>query len=338
MPCFGHEKPLENEALKDSTQCTPMISLPARIDPKGPRDFYLEFSMIYTQAMLKGIDFLVLEKNRVSKEGLHTDKKKRIHWPEKYGPAFRISAGLNVRDDWILYAEYFHYGHREKMSRISEPKELEFFIPDYITIPMDYCLKAKGNLHLVHDAINACLSRPSYLGNHFTYTPFLGLRADWTQKAIKEFFTDPDSFLVFPYFQNSSSWALGARTGVDAAYLLGSGFNLKGKAAFNLVYYHQHQTVQNYISGDGKTVSPYTDRNTIDQIIRPEIDLDLYLGWGRYLRDQKVHLEILAGYEFQALFSQQTQSEYYDTTLFYGERKGSSLFFSGFSLSVKVDF
>jgi hypothetical protein len=140
--------------------------------------------------------------------------------------------------------------------------------------------------------------------------------------------------------QNSSnSWGVGPRVGLDASYLLGMGIRFEGRAATSLLvtqfthvrHKETQATVGNLPTTLGSSIHNYN-------CVRPEGDLSIGLGWGRYSPKGRFHFDLTANYDFLVFFEQNMIRKLLDQTISGVSPAVSNLYFQGLNITARFDF
>ena len=185
-----------------------------------------------------------------------------------------------------------------------------------------------------------------YQGQQLIVKPFLGLRGAWIRQGIDVTITPPTAIftsLTSPTLtskNSSNSWAIGPRVGVDASYLLGMGLRFEGKAAASLLVTQFTHVRHEENVGAPVIASPSTLASQIKKYncLRPEADLGIGLGWGKYLSKGRYHFDLTANYDFLVFFEQNMIRKLLDQTISGVSPAVSNLYFQGLNITARFDF
>lgn len=189
------------------------------------------------------------------------------------------------------------------------------------------------------------INRAFYQGKDVIVTPFVGLRGAWIRQNINVTITPPSGIftgLSYPTItseNSSNSWAIGPRVGLDASYLLGMGFRLEGSTAGSLLAtQYTHVRHQENIATIGNTPSTIGTEINNYNCVRPEVDLGLGLGWGKYLSEGRFYFDLSANYDFIAFFEQNMIRNLLDQSVAGVGSSASNLYFQGLNITARFDF
>ncbi|MEI8300714.1 MAG: Lpg1974 family pore-forming outer membrane protein [Chlamydiota bacterium] len=189
------------------------------------------------------------------------------------------------------------------------------------------------------------ITRAFYQGRDVVVQPFLGLRGAWIRQRMNVTITPPIGIFTgtvsstITSKNTSNSWAIGPRAGIDASYLLGMGIRLEGGVAGSLLV-TQYPHVRHEENVATLTVTPSTLATEIKNYncVRPEVDLNIGLGWGRYLSQGRYHFDLAVDYDFIAFFEQNMIRKLLDETIAGTGAAASNLYFQGLNITARFDF
>ena len=161
------------------------------------------------------------------------------------------------------------------------------------------------------DLFDLTAGRPYYLSKIVTISPFGGVRAAWIRQNLHIQATVPAAASSAPLIPQpinscnySNSWGLGPVFGLDGHCLLGLGFRLEADGGISILFtqYPTLSHTENFATGETYPRLALVSKNY--NCIRPMANLGLGLGWGRYLNDNKYHLDFAADYDFNVFWNQ----------------------------------
>ena len=184
-----------------------------------------------------------------------------------------------------------------------------------------------------------------YQGQQLIVKPFLGLRGAWIRQGIDVTVTPPAGTFTslnsptITSTNSSNSWAIGPRVGLDASYLLGMGFRFEGRAAASLlVTQFTHVRHKENVVTPGQTPTTLASQIKKYNCLRPEGDLGIGLGWGKYLSQGRYHFDLTANYDFLVFFEQNMIRKLLDQTISGVSPAVSNLYFQGLNITARFDF
>ncbi len=253
-----------------------------------------------------------------------------------YNPGFKVGLGADFdHDNWVGFVEYTWFHQQTKTENINAGAGNMFSMSDWFYNLYDvtsFSSKWRSNL----DILDATLSRPFYQGRSLTVLPFGGLRGAWIRQNLR---MDASSVLLgdVQSHNKSNSWAVGPRAGMQAHWLIGSGFRIEGDAAGSLLYTRFTNVGHRQDSGTGGDIDTLympDDLNTVN----PTFDMGLGLGWGSYFDRQSYHFDLLANYDFNVFFGQNVMRTLVNTDNAYAEAATGSLYLQGLTVTARFDF
>jgi len=198
---------------------------------------------------------------------------------------------------------------------------------------------------LALDIGDLLINHAFYQGQELIVKPFLGLRAAWIRQGIDVTVTPPSSIFtslsspILTSKNSSNSWAIGPRVGLDASYLLGMGIRFEGRAAASLlVTQFTHVRHEENVATPGITPSTLASQIKKYNCVRPEGDLGIGLGWGKYLANGRYHFDLTANYDFLVFFEQNMIRKLLDQTISGVSPAVSNLYFQGLNITARFDF
>ena len=318
----------------DDKELMSAYNAPARIDVKGCYDLFIIGSYLYWQPIIQD---LILAREEFTDAG-GTDYVKYIDIDPDYTSAFKIGVGKNFAyDNWVAYIEYSRF-HSSDSRSYTLPEGLYVSVPTWLTYDnfahlVDNNVWGKWKLHL--DLLDLEISRPYYLGNKLTFLPHAGLRGGWIDQNIDARYTDVITLVDVDSNNESDSWIIGPRMGLDANWHLGEGFCIFGNAAASLLYQNSKAKMKHQDCGNPHLL--YLNIIRKKSQITPNFEAALGLGWGTYFDNMNWHFGLTAGYDFHIFWHQNYLQSLMNT--FRGELiKEGNLMLHGLTITGRFDF
>ncbi len=312
---------------------------PSSIDVCSSWDVFTTGSFIYWQASEDNLQ-LGINSDMTGSQALPLNGT-IINMDFGFKPGFKVGLGMNMgRDNWTLYSEYTWLQTNNSASFTEDDSQIAlslWTIPARSLSSELHSISGKWHLHL--NLLDLVLQRNYYVGSQLTFSTYFGGRAAWINQKYHTTQTETTGSVSFDTSQKSESWAVGARAGLDADWLLGYGIRFYGKTAFDALYtqYGRHAEIDNpTIATKDVNLHEYAI-NTI----RPHSEIELGFGWGSYFDNNNWHIDLAAGYNFQVFFDQNMFIQ------FVGESgsgvgsvvtRGGNLYLQGLTTSVRLDF
>ncbi len=271
-----------------------------------------------------------------------------------YASGFQVGLGCNFHgmDDWRLKLDYTWYENSDSLKTTPGSGQYLAVSSSSIKAPggLSIGLLLSGDLQttakLHFSELDATLQRMFYQGKSLTARYSMGVKALWideygTSYGSKLFFIGENIPFAVPLrgsFQTTSSinsWALGPVFGFQTNWLLGYGLRIEGNLRGSLVY-TSYTKLQFTASGQ------FTDTGSSNLIlsqpnhyntVSPVLETSLGLGWGSYLCNRNLYLDLFVGYDFNI---------YWDRTMLDAVRQNNgapgNLQLQGLNGRVGIDF
>lgn len=261
-------------------------------------------------------------------------------------PGFKVGIGADFDiDHWVGYLEYT-WLHASTSQSLTAPSGQIINLGTWYGrygAALDHTAASVSSKWRVNlDMLDALVSRPYYEGRNLTITPFAGIRALWLRQNFRLSATAPiTATLPGPIISHnqSKSWALGPRAGMQSHWLLGLGFRLEADAAAALLF-QRYSTVAH--RGDAISATPAGAGDLIQYkkygCLRPIMDMGLGLGWGTYLDCQNYYLDLAANYDFLFFWGQNMMRHLVDDYAYGIDGAPADLFYNGLTLTFRFDF
>lgn len=330
---------------------------PDSLDIKCSWDIGLYGAFLYFQAKEEGLETAIVTEIDPEPKTVETQV---VDMNFKYKPAFRVGFSANFcNDNWVLYAEYLWYHTTNANTSFSIDAELNSILQvnnywgGFVNGSFDQlsstkrcdCYDAEGSWKIDLDIVDLQLARKYYVGQCLTFMPHIGLRALWMDQKYKaEYFCLDFSLLNESILLNStssfSSWAIGARGGIDTNWNFCAGIRFFGNTNLSILY-----TDYDSIKSDSDAlITTATDQfqakgsfSTDACFLRPETDIALGVGWGDYFCCNSFYFDMAFAYEFHVFWDQNMLPNSGDYSTIPSALRGN-LYLHGLSITARLDF
>jgi len=327
----GHER--------DQGKMMPGYNAPARYNQVGKWDFFLRADFIYWRPRQDGMELGITVPDHGGAIPATPNVGGRVvNFDSDYKPGFRVGAGMSFPNDSSTISLLYTRLHgKHKTSQDAPTGGVIGDVWSSGTGAFTTASTVSGNWDLKLDFLDGVASRRYYVGKCLTVEPTVGLRAAWINQ---EYAVHYHSATVLDSEQrihnHSDSWGLGPIFGVDASWLMGSGFRIFGKASGSALYTHYRVHLS-----ENSSTAPTTDfinvRNTVSQL-RPMIETALGLGWGRYFFNNKLHFDLMVAYDFNIYWDQNMMRQLKDLQDLGSGANPGNLSVNGLTVSARFDF
>ena len=350
--------------------CTPSAySEPAAIQLDCGWNTFVTANFIYWEAVQDGMDLAVPGQGTIvpplSAAAQSAVGESILFQDTDYKPGFQVGLGWSSStclDNWVLYAQYtWLHGSTSTDSTAPNPDvdtingvalpqnglwipsswfsgQFQNNITTEISSEWDYKI----------DIVDAQISRPFYSGARFTVNPFFGLRGAWIRQSLDLSATSvaggnvavSDALHEADY--NSRAMSVGPRIGMNGNWHLGYGVRFEGNAAASLLF-TAFDVHQNQSSPDAAGNFRFPLKTKIDDlnVLRPNLDLSLGLGWGSYFGCRRFYVDLAATYDFSVFWQQNMMRYLADLTENLTAHPGAAagdLFLHGLTVKTRFDF
>lgn len=333
---------------------------PARIKVNGKWNFNLNASFIYWHASEDGLDVAFQERrvptNAANTQLLRTGGDMSNH-TGSYKPGFKVGAGLTTAnfDDWMINAQYTWYRSMNHESRGKNDPTVAYRVNNWFPNQHNiYAGSVSSDWGLHFQLIDLTMSRPFYQGSRLTVNPYAGLRSALIRQhftvEMHNIFTNVDNAGGAPFttterrsLSKSNSWSIGPVFGMNSNWLLGAGFRGLANASAGILY-TRYTTVSLVSEQSDTTPTMSFPAGAIDSewdkhnALRPFLEFDLGLGWGRYFHDMDYFIDFSASYDFLCFPSQNMMRVNADAA---NSRTGGApgdLYLHGLTVNARFDF
>ncbi len=328
---------------------------PGSIATKGGWDVFFDASFIYWHADQDNMDLAYGGAQNASSaaEATAPVSSQVLFQDVSYKPGFKVGFGFNTDyDGWVGNVEYTWLHQTTTTSANAPATATASGTGAGVWVPNDWfaatgaviqASQINSSWKLQMDMIDASMSRPFYQGRQLTILPYAGLRSLFLRQALRINATNVFNTAMPAYSSEniSQSWSIGPNAGMNAHWIVGSGFRFEGFAGASILYtrytkiaHDEHNQV-----AAGSATSPFVGRVTQLGTLRPVMDAGLGLGWGTYFSNQAYHFDLLARYDFMVAWSQNVMRQL--TNLYTPDSVGApagDLHLHGLTLSARFDF
>lgn len=345
----------------------PAYNAPAVVLLKNERswlpDIFIDASFLYYYASQDGMNLATSAQlyEAISATpwlNIETNNGQLLSQEFSYKPAFQVGIGSNF-DEWKFLANYTWVRQTtETKSSAPSPEPVVSGIGNWVVNNWIEQFTASGRAisgpyltsewKLGLDLIDLMAGRPYYEGKTVTISPEFGLRGalirqhlnlDLTVSSLVTTLVNSSESTIFSK-TFSNSWGIGPIGRVSGSCLLGNGFRIKADTALASLYttYTNIKHSENVVS-----TSPYPGNIGVRvkdglHVMRPELEMSLGLSWGSYLCNEKFHINVYAGYDFNIFWNQNMIRTLMDETLVGIAANPGSLYLQGLNIQAVFDF
>jgi Legionella pneumophila major outer membrane protein precursor len=343
-PCPPNTKPFDQGYELCSNNMMGAYNAPARIDVCGSWDFFVDVSFIYWHASEEALEPTLSDS---SPNGLPIVNGQITQMDFKYEPGFKVGIGYNLscHDDWQFYVGYTRLHFDQSVSTTSPALGVLYPLQSHPAFSSAFDITfARESWNVDIDLIDFEMARPHYVGTMLVFRPFIGLRAQWIDQKLNTRYSGvtgiPGSTLQdvnFRVLQDSKTWAVGPRVGLDSNWLLGCGFRLIGNIAGSIVY--TKYTTLNYKEKNLITDADIINVGEEQNVLRAILEFQSGLGYGLYFCNNAYHFDISATYDFHHFWNQNAYRNFVSAVAVGKSFSNyANLYLHGLTLTVRFDF
>ncbi|HLB53126.1 MAG TPA: Lpg1974 family pore-forming outer membrane protein [Chlamydiales bacterium] len=264
-----------------------------------------------------------------------------------YASGFQVGAGFHTgpKSDWRICTEYTWYRNSDSLTT-----NVNVSLPLQPLISGTLLYEVNRDVSLSFDNADFLLQGPLYASKSLTASFLAGLEALFiTRKVDLSGFLDLstslfDLFELGVDFSNlnsdfkTTSWSLGPKFGFNASWLLGVGLKVLTNVTSSLLYTQYSSNAS--VDALGSII--FGVPNTIDtelslalnnlNTLRAASTAYLGLGWGYYFSDDRYHLDLAVGYDFNAYWNFVTDAVRATWLL------PATLYLQGLNIKARFDF
>ncbi len=327
---------------------------PARIQTRCPWDVYFDASFIFWQPSEDNLEIGFANTTARSGETFtNTDgiNGNFVNMDFNFKPGFKVGMGYDFDyDSWDMHAEYtwFHATNSTHSNGPAGGQLIRIVGAPVEDITNSLYNSARGSWKLKMDIVDLDIGRWCYVGTKLTFRPNFGARADWIRQSLSN--VASRTAVVTPagvtadvatVHQNSVSWALGPKVGLDANWNFGWGLRFFGNTEADLLFtkYTRLKYNETHSGANSEAGLPFSTKQTQVYCVRPHLDLELGFGWGTYIDCNNWYLDFALGYEFQVFFNQNMFRHFDDFTMaLHSTMPNGDLYLQGLTAAFRLDF
>ena len=317
----------------------------ARVDVQNSWDVFMTASFLYWYADQEGMDIAYPTTNTGTV--LTPYDVNYVTQKFEFKPGFKVGMGVNFDfDNWVASVEYTWFHQSTLLGSIQPPTDARGGTAVYAM--SSWYNNLAGTVYATNvvskwrcniDIADAVMSRPYYQGRKLTILPFGGVRGAFIRQNMRlDATTYPAVDIAIPRVSHnhSNSWAVGPRAGFQGHWLLGCGFRMEGDVAGSVLYTRYTSVGHREDTGTNDTTSwvGYDDYNTM----RPMVDMGIGFAWGSYFDRQNYHLDLLATYDFNAMWGQNMMRALNNTYYTSSAWEAPDLHVQGLTFTARFDF
>lgn len=319
-----------------SSLCSAQICPPCQAGYNAPyripscMDMFTNFQFLYYQGIEEGLD---VGNDQTTNGNTITIRNQGMNF--SFDPGFKIGIGKYLNhDDWKVYLEYMRF-HQSTSTSFSGN-----MITPYWGFSNATYTEAKATWKLKLDIFDLELAREYFIGKCLTVNTHVGLRGAYIRQQYKANYEDIDT--VTTSDNKLSSWGIGPSMGFDMKWFICNRFHLYGDFLWGILY-------TNYITfsqkihtegqlGNSSNVGQFTSNLTKSDpcFLRPEVEANVGIGWGRPYCSKKYYLDLKLGYNFNVFWDQNIFYRPSSTSYYYSNP--GSLYLHGVSLSLRFHY
>ncbi|MEL7430942.1 MAG: Lpg1974 family pore-forming outer membrane protein [Chlamydiota bacterium] len=253
-----------------------------------------EGRFLYWEAREEG---LALGKIKPSQKSLDNEVLQQDY---AFKPGFNLSLMFQLsRSNWdttFSYTQFDSMIHTKIQGKNTEVILSPFFDPiiELERLESDWTLKLT--------LLDTELGKTCFLGEHFFYRPFIGLRFYLlNQKLFLDGYPFPVGLFMNPalasvtfYSQTANHWSrshsLGPRVGTDLDFLLGYGLQAHCNVASSIVYFNYDASAQRSIDLEEDIETKITINN--DAFLRALSEISTGLSFGGHLFHEQLYVDV----------------------------------------------
>lgn len=260
-----------------------------------------------------------------------------------YSSGFQVGLGINLAgmDDWNLYSEYTWYKNSVTTSLVSSPDHL--FEKQGRGSPFYLDASASSELKIKLDALDLLLQRPFYFGKKLVANFSAGLSALWISQNVnksadglrKNLLNSAPYPFESSFSQHLTSWGLGPKFQLETMWRLGLGLQILANLSTSILYTRYNLdgslSITNTIDSVTTTRTPSIDGLDNYNVLRPITQAFLGLGWDKNLCQDRYHIGLSAGYDFNVYWN-------YDMLNYAAFKEKSDLYLQGLNVQFLFGF
>ncbi|HSX26624.1 MAG TPA: Lpg1974 family pore-forming outer membrane protein [Chlamydiales bacterium] len=302
----------------------PAYNQSAAIDTRCSWDVWVDGSFTYWQALQDNMEIGIADSETAAQLSANTTVDGHIiNTNFKYKPGFKVGAGMKFDyDDWDAYAGYTWFRssvHTSSNGPANGTSPVTFGMilpmvgkPRTIGTAVYDTVSSRWKCNM--DFVDAIMGRWYYVGRKLTFHPYAGARGAWIRQKFNTTYTVVDPLFATNQsttvgdsdvtHQQSHSWAVGPKMGIDINWMLGEGLRLYSCGSGDILFTRYNKSSTKEVHTVGTTITTTEISQKKINTVRTHLDMEMGLGWGTYLDCNNWYLDLSAGYGFQVFFDQ----------------------------------
>lgn len=277
----------------------------------------------------------------------------------QYEPGFKVGLGANFNDEWVIHSEYTWFRGNTSIER--EAPENTSTVPGFGLWMMEDWFQQASDGHSLSgtsvashwklglDIIDLDVGRPYCQGRKLAISPFAGLRALFIDQHVNVALTEdivsvggtPALLGPQPIYShnNSHGWGIGPRIGFMAHWNIPANFKIEWGCSGSLLAMEYTDISHSEDAFSlGVPSGPYQIGLKDQFLMRPNVEMQLGLGWGMYSFCHKYYISAHASYDFAYFWGQNVIRQMLDS--YWAQTGGNcgDLFFHGLTFTARVDW
>lgn len=320
-------------------------------------DLFVNAAFTYWRADEEGLDIAnsgELTRNGIGGFVISSSKNSKVLKQNfDYAPGFKLGIGSKICDNSVVLLEYTWFRNTTHQSH--ENNYSSYSAEDSVWIPNNWFIQttdqgqsiAGSNLsskwHLGLDLLDLSLGHRFCESSCYGISTFFGLRSAWIRQNIKvginvpgELTGDMTSSTFVHSHNDSNSWGIGPRVGLNSYWLLGEGLRFEGDVAVSLLYTQYKLKHKEDVAAIYLNPSSLNTRYKNYNCLRPNLEMKLGLGWEKILCGYSV--DFLVSYDFMIFWEQNMSRKLMDQTVNGGGAAASNLNVHGLTLNGLIRF
>ncbi len=319
-------------------------------------EYWADVSFTYWIAEQQGMDLAFSTVENAAGTVLTPASGKYLFQETSFKPGFKLGLGADIgHDNWNFFSEYTWF-RSTTLVNTSAPGDSRVGTPlapggtsvwNMRNWADARATTVSSSWRLKMDLLDVGLSRPFYQGTHLIVAPFGALRGLWIRQLLDISLstnTNPVGSGRLPVSSGnrSHSWAVGPCAGLQGKWHLGYGVRIEGDVAGSVLFTRYTKVTHSqtpFTSADAsfngsQSIVRFTDYDCL----RATTEMNVGLGWGRYLDCRNYHWDILASYDLQVFWNQNMLRQLVDSLNAGTGHAPSNLYLHGLTLATRLDF
>ena len=274
-----------------------------------------------------------------------------------YEPGFQVGGGIKG-DGWGLSTKYTWVRSKNKTNKSAPTNQTsipgigvwnvtDWFLQTTILGKSPTATHLSSDCHLALDIGDLLAENPIYEKKHVKVSGALGLRTVWIRQKMNIAMTQATASIGSLYLpeqpihslNNSHSWGIGPKIGLDTQFLLPKGFWVEGQFAASLLY-TRFSSIKHYeqaVSTIALNANGVTSRMGSYSAVRPVIESGLGIGWKTDCWN-KYSFDLKASYDFSLFWGQNVIRKMLDEYWTGTQAAASDLYLQGLTVEACFSF